>query len=361
MPYLFFPLMAAQPRLLSALGLDRAGAFDAHLPGYEEVQAGDRGLLAVAAAPEPARAKGKVIEIAARDWPRIVYFLEAAGCDFEAVEIEGRPTNLPLAKIPLPIDPDVWQARALGYWSEAVGEITECFGHQPAQWVARRLPVILARAASKSRAKSENRPARTQFRASDIEMDYFQRPYSEFFSVAEYRYRHPTYRGELSQPLDRAVFLSADAVTVLPYDPVRDCVLLVEQVRTGPLGRGDPVPWIIEPIAGRIEPGDTPEETAHKEAFEEAGLSLKSLHRIGGYYSSTGCLAEYLVSFVGIADLPDSILGVHGVPEEGEDIASYILPRAEFMARLEAGEMPDGPLILSAYWLELNRSKFQVG
>ena len=30
-----------------------------------------------------------------------------------------------------------------------------------------------------------------------------------------------------------------DAVTVLPYDPVRDRVLLVEQFRAGPYGRGD--------------------------------------------------------------------------------------------------------------------------
>lgn len=361
MPNLFLPLMAAQPPMLSALGLAGASTAEALLPEYQEVQSGHRGFLAVVATKGPASVDGLVIDIPGSDWPRVVYFLEAVGCDFEVVEIDGQQTHLPLAKDPRSVDPRVWRERSLDYWSEAVSEITECFGRHPAKWVAQRLPVILARAASKIRAKSENRPTRARFRADDIEVDQFHRPYSEFFSVAEYRYRHPTYRGQLSQPLDRAVFLSADAVTVLPYDPVQDCVLLIEQVRTGPLGRGDPMPWIIEPIAGRIEPGDTAEETAHKEAAEEAGISLKSLHRIGAYYSSTGCLAEYLVSFIGIADLSEGSSGVHGVPEEGEDIASFILPRAEFMERLNAGEMPDGPLMLSAYWLELNRTKLQAG
>ncbi len=62
---------------------------------------------------------------------------------------------------------------------------------------------------------------------------------------------------------------SADAVTVLPYDPVRDRVLLIEQYRFGVHMRGDPRPWVLEPVAGRIDAGrdargDRPPRSAWK-------------------------------------------------------------------------------------------------
>ena len=63
----------------------------------------------------------------------------------------------------------------------------------------------------------------------------------------------------LALPVTRAAFVSGDAVTVLPYDPLRDRVLVVEQFRAGPQARGDAQAWQMEAIAGRIDPGETPE------------------------------------------------------------------------------------------------------
>ena len=47
-----------------------------------------------------------------------------------------------------------------------------------------------------------------------------------------------------------------DAVAVLPYDPVADAVLLIEQFRIGTM-LDLRSPWSLEPIAGIIEAGET--------------------------------------------------------------------------------------------------------
>ena len=68
--------------------------------------------------------------------------------------------------------------------------------------------------------------------------------------------------------------MSSDAVIVLPYDPVNDRILLVKQFRTGPYVKGDANPWVLEPIAGLIDVGETPVEAGLREAKEEAHLEI---------------------------------------------------------------------------------------
>jgi ADP-ribose pyrophosphatase len=125
---------------------------------------------------------------------------------------------------------------------------------------------------------------------------------------------HRRFDGGMSPLITREIFISGDAVTVLPYDPVRDRVLLIEQFRTGALGRGDPLPWQLEAIAGRIDPGEAPEDAARREAVEEAGLMLGRLEPVAEYYPSPGAMTEYIYSYVALCDLPDGVAGVEADP-----------------------------------------------
>jgi len=157
------------------------------------------------------------------------------------------------------------------------------------------------------------------------------------------------------------VAVTAEAVTVLPYDPVRDTVRLVEQFRAATYLRGDPNAWSLEAIAGRQDGGETLEEAAHREAFEETGLTLKDLHRVGGYYGSPGANTEYLTSYIGIADLPDSVAGVGGLATEAEDIRSMVVPFERLMQAVDDGEAENAPLILSALRLARLRPSLRAG
>jgi nudix-type nucleoside diphosphatase (YffH/AdpP family) len=186
-----------------------------------------------------------------------------------------------------------------------------------------------------------------------------RRPYVDFFALEEYDLRFRRYDGSMSECVTRAVFMATDAVIVLPYDPVRDRVLLIEQFRMGPQARGDAKPWQLEPIAGRVDAGETPETTAHREAAEEAGITLRSLHDVAHCYASPGCSTEFYDIYVGIADLPDGVVGVSGLASEQEDIRSYLFSFDALMALVDDMQAVNAPLVLAALWLARHRERLR--
>jgi nudix-type nucleoside diphosphatase (YffH/AdpP family) len=239
----------------------------------------------------------------------------------------------------------------------AAHEVLTYMPFEPAAEVFKRRGMIFVRADSRLRAQ-KGRPMgqgtslQRKGRALDAVTVHKQSyPYSDFFAIEDLNLSHTRFDGTESAKMDRAAFVAADAVTVLPFDPVRRRVLVIEQFRVAPFVRGDQNPWVLEPIAGRVDAGETEATTARREAVEEAGISLGALHRVGGYYPSPGALSEYVTSYVGIADLPDEVVGVGGLADEHEDIASTVLSYDDFMSLADQGALDTGPLLLSALWL----------
>lgn len=226
-----------------------------------------------------------------------------------------------------------------------------------------RYPLLLARSASRLRAEHDAAPARLRRSPGpeDVAVIALDVPYERFFAVEEAELRFRRFDGRMSQPVRRASFIMGDAVTVLPYDPRRDSVLLVEQFRAGPHARGDANPWSLEPVAGRIDAGESPEAAARRETLEEARLELHALESVGGYYPSPGAVTEYLYSYIGLAELPPEAATLAGLEGEDEDIRSHVLPFAALMELVESGEAQNGPLILSALWLARHRDRLRTG
>ena len=83
--------------------------------------------------------------------------------------------------------------------------------------------------------------------------------YQGYFRIERYRFRHRLFAGGWSGEIRREVFERGHAVAVLPYDPERDAVLLIEQFRIGALAAAGMPAWQIEVIAGIIDEGETPE------------------------------------------------------------------------------------------------------
>lgn len=254
-----------------------------------------------------------------------------------------------------PLD-DTWRA----IWLAAVPEILSVMGRQDSASVRARLPMIWSRAAARVRGQGTARRSLSGLDARHVRLSSVDRPYAKFFTVEDLTYSHDRFDGSDSGPLDRAVFVGADAVTVLPWDPVRDRVLVIEQMRPAPLSRADPQPWLVETVAGRIDPGEGPEDAARRETREEAGLDLTALHKVGEYYPTTAAFSEYLFSYIGIADLPDSAAGLGGLASEAEDIRGHVMPRARLMDLIADGQAPVGPLHLTAYWLALNADRLRA-
>jgi nudix-type nucleoside diphosphatase (YffH/AdpP family) len=221
--------------------------------------------------------------------------------------------------------------------------------------------MILSRAAARVAARDGGpTDLRSSTRADAVEVERVETPHSGFFRTRSYSLRHPHFDGTSSPPLRREVFVATDAALVLPYDPAQDRLLLVEQFRMGPFGRGDPHPWMLEPVAGRIDAGETPEDTAFRECREEAGLDLHRLEKISSHYCTPGYSTEVFHLFLGICDLPDLAQGSGGLATENEDIRTHVIGFTQAMDLLQSGEANNGPLILALIWLQRERARLRA-
>ena len=182
--------------------------------------------------------------------------------------------------------------------------------------------------------------------------------YDGYFRIVRYRLRHSLFSGGRSAILSRECFDRGHSVGVLPYDPARDAVLLVEQFRIGAL-EAPGGPWLVEIVAGIIEPGESIERVACRELQEEAGCAPQELLPICRYLVSPGGASEQVALFcarVAIASLG----GIHGKAEEGEDIRVHIVPFEQALAMIESGAIHAAMPIIALQWLALNRARLQA-
>ena len=179
------------------------------------------------------------------------------------------------------------------------------------------------------------------------------------FSVEGHSLSYRKFNKEQSAVVTRSALISSDAVIVLPYDPINDRILLIEQFRAGPYVKGDENPWVLEPIAGLIDEGETPERAGIREAQEEAHLEIKRLELVARSYPSPGISTEFFHQYIGIVELLDSSNLIAGLQSENEDIRSHIFEYEQFFEMIESGKVKVGPLILLGLWLSKNRNRLR--
>jgi ADP-ribose diphosphatase len=179
-----------------------------------------------------------------------------------------------------------------------------------------------------------------------------------YFRIDRYRFRHRLFAGGWSGEVKREVFERGHAVVVLPYDPERDAVVMIEQFRIGAAAAGVPM-WQLEVVAGIIDAGETPEAVARREAREEANCEILDLLPICHYLVSPGGTTETVRLFCGRVD-SRGLGGIHGLPHEHEDIRVEVVPFAEARDRLENGRIGNAPTIIALQWLILNRDALRA-
>jgi ADP-ribose pyrophosphatase len=189
-------------------------------------------------------------------------------------------------------------------------------------------------------------------------------PYRGFMRLDHYKLRHRVYDDEWSVDLSREVLERGHAVSVLPYDPMRDEVVLIEQFRIGAYTAPETSPWQIECVAGMIEPHQLKEETAHRETEEETGLRIFELEPMHTYLSSPGCTSETIHMFCAQVDAEDAD-GHYGLSHEGEYIRVFATPTEEAFKMLDNGRIENGMTIIALQWLRIKhdylKEKWKIG
>jgi ADP-ribose pyrophosphatase len=192
----------------------------------------------------------------------------------------------------------------------------------------------------------------------DVEMFRATTVAARHLRIDTFRFRHRLFSGEWSGDRNYDALRRGQAVAIVLYDPDRDAVVLVEQFRLPALLAGSS-PWQLEAAAGLIDTDETPEAVAIRETHEETGLTLIGEPiRIQRYLSSSGNSDESVVLFCARVD-STAAGGVHGLPEEHEDIRVVVKTLAEIEALLDAGSIESGHTLIGLYWLLRQRDRLR--
>lgn len=181
--------------------------------------------------------------------------------------------------------------------------------------------------------------------------------YKKFFRVDEYLLKYPLYNGEMSSVVSREVMERGCAAGVLLFDPDRDVLIFVEQIRAGVFVSGE-YPWVLECAAGIIDSGETPRDVVVREAQEEAGARILDLEPITEYFSSPGGTSEKIYLFCGRVD-SSHVADYAGLPGENEDIRVVSVPVAEAEKMLEHGNFNNAMAIIAMQWFLTNKDRLR--
>ena len=144
--------------------------------------------------------------------------------------------------------------------------------------------------------------------------------------------------------IHRAIVRHPGSAVMLAVDE-KERLLLVKQFRLP----AEKDLWEIP--AGRIDPGETPLQTAKRELREETGYQAKKWVKLVSYWASPGYVAEKMNVFLAL-DLKEGAQE----PMEDERIEVEWFSRKKINKWIQAGKIEDGKTLIGYFmWLEYRR------
>ena len=181
--------------------------------------------------------------------------------------------------------------------------------------------------------------------------------YNGFFKIDLCHIQHETYQGGKIE-VQRELFHRGDAVAVLMYDPSKDKIVLLEQFRVGAID-DEAGPWLLEIVAGMVEPGESVTDVARRECLEESGVEVHSFEPIHSFYSSPGGCSEKIHVLCALVD-SDQTAGIYGVADEGEDIKVFVIDYEQLHDLMISGRICAAIPLIALQWLQLNRERLRM-
>ncbi len=102
--------------------------------------------------------------------------------------------------------------------------------------------------------------------------------------------------------------------------------------------------WLWELPAGRIDPGERPEETAHRELEEEAGVRAAAWESLGVTFSSPGVFTEQIHLY-----LAHELESAEQRTEDHEVLEVHWLPLEQALHWAASGEISDAKTLVGLF------------
>lgn len=366
----FYGTLCHRPLLARVLGRDIAhlGAIDAHIADHASYLVKDRDFP-VLVAEQGATAQGLLVsDLTKADIARLDFYEGGFGYRLETRDVVAGDTTHPAQVYFADTEYDFDGRWDLSKWAKTWGDITVIaaaelmahFGTTAPDDLRHLRPFFASRAWANILARdTAPQTLRNSATRDDIPLFKDTGGADGFFRLREFDIQFPRFEGGLSDVLKRSAFVAYDAALILPYDPKTDRVLLIEQLRYGPLARGDAAPWVLEPVAGLVDAGEDPADSALREALEETGLQIKSMETMPKAYASPGYSTEFFHCFLGLADLSQDDAAIGGLMSENENIRSHVVSFDQAMTLIDTGEINAVPLIMMLYWLDRERDRLR--
>ena len=142
--------------------------------------------------------------------------------------------------------------------------------------------------------------------------------YNGFYKLTELTLKHKKHNGRWRKSIKREIFGGSHVATVLPYDPKKKKIVLINQFRAGVINQNIN-PIITEIVAGIISKNEKPVEAAIRECEEETGCKVINIKKMFSYFPSPGSSESYYHLYFAEVDSFNGIR-ITGQTDENEDI-----------------------------------------
>ena len=179
--------------------------------------------------------------------------------------------------------------------------------------------------------------------------------YSGFFNLNKFEFTHQKHDGTWTDKVEREVFSGAEVSTLLPFDPIRKEIILLQQFRAGVISRYDD-DYLYEIVAGIIDKNELPEEAAKRECLEETGCNVNKIIPIQSYFPAPGSSESYYHLYLGHVNSFDGVK-IMGLKTENEDILVKAFNINEVKEMLKNKKIKNGVTLIALQWFFLEYYK----
>jgi nudix-type nucleoside diphosphatase (YffH/AdpP family) len=169
----------------------------------------------------------------------------------------------------------------------------------------------------------------------------------DFFTVDAAEVSFELYGGGMSRPARRLSLERGDSVAAVVFNRDSRRLIFVEQFKYPTYAHGPG--WIVETVAGVLDPGDgSPELALRRELHEELGYGSAAVEPIATFYTSPGGSSERIHLFYAEVGDADRVDAGGGLASEDEDIRAVEVAIDE----LEGLQIQDAKTLVGVQWFQ---------